>query len=103
VQLYQIDRRLDLMMNLQLASLIPVIDPTNRRRKRFNQSAALVRRAPRADGNAGRSATLSAGLGWRPHSRRARRRRSRQRASDTGQTAQKKPSRSGRLMMAGWT
>ena len=29
VQFYQIDRRLDLMMNLQLASLIPVVDPTN--------------------------------------------------------------------------
>jgi hypothetical protein len=29
VQFYQIDRRLDLMMNLQLASLIPVIDPIN--------------------------------------------------------------------------
>jgi hypothetical protein len=29
VQLYQIDRRLDLMMNLQLASLIPVISADN--------------------------------------------------------------------------
>jgi hypothetical protein len=29
VQFYQIDRRLDLYLNLQLASLIPVIDPTN--------------------------------------------------------------------------
>ena len=28
-QFYQIDRRLDLLMNLQLASLIPVINPTN--------------------------------------------------------------------------
>jgi hypothetical protein len=29
VQFYQIDRRLDLLMNLQLASLIPLIEPTN--------------------------------------------------------------------------
>ncbi|HUL04200.1 MAG TPA: hypothetical protein VLV16_13350 [Gemmatimonadales bacterium] len=29
VQFYQIDRRIDLYLNLQLASLIPVIDPTN--------------------------------------------------------------------------
>jgi hypothetical protein len=28
VQFYQIDRRLDLVMNLQIASVIPVIDPT---------------------------------------------------------------------------
>ena len=28
-QFYQIDRRLDLLMNLQLASLIPVVNPTN--------------------------------------------------------------------------
>jgi hypothetical protein len=28
VQFYQIDRRLDLLMNLQLASLIPVVNPT---------------------------------------------------------------------------
>ena len=29
VQFYQIDRRLDMLMNLQLASLIPLVDPTN--------------------------------------------------------------------------
>ena len=29
VQFYQLDRRLDLMMNLQISSLIPVISPTN--------------------------------------------------------------------------
>ena len=29
VQFYQIDRRLDLLMNIQLSSLIPVINPTN--------------------------------------------------------------------------
>ena len=29
VQFYQIDRRLDLLINLQLASLVPVINPTN--------------------------------------------------------------------------
>ena len=29
VQFYQIDRRLDLLLNLQLASLIPLVTPTN--------------------------------------------------------------------------
>ena len=29
VQFYQIDRRLDMLINLQLASLVPVVNPTN--------------------------------------------------------------------------